>query len=166
MTELLAYLGLGTKKEYHQWCRAHHPDRNHGDPIATHRFQIVSGAWTKVHRLEVAPELTEEERVALLRRGKCGVHVRGVSGEFCHRRPLKGSDRCFYHQPGTAHMAFVDDDDPSRVFGLLHDFRRERDDDMCTARLGNGKFCTGFRAKERSLYCRACSPRRRRFNSV
>jgi len=170
MAELLVYLGLGTKKEYHQWCLENHPDRNQADPTATRRFQIVSESWNKVHqpsRLEVEPELTDEERLALLKRGKCGVYVKEVSDEYCRKNPLKGSDRCFYHQPGTAHMAFVDDY-PTRIFGLLHDYHPERSDDMCSARLENGKFCTGYRFKKESLFCPTCSknPRRRRFNSI
>jgi len=165
MVELLAYLGIGGPKEYHRWCLAHHPDRNLGDPTATRRFQVVSQAWAKVHKPEPELELTEEERSALVRRGRCNARVKeGV----CWRRAAKGSEWCFYHQPGTAHMAFVDDPlFPEHFFGINYDYYRPRDDNMCTAKLDNDKFCTGWRRRG-SLYCYACDrrPGRRRHNSV
>lgn len=165
----MAFLRINSKKAYHQWCKKNHPDRNQDDPTATERFQIVSAAWAKQYPLKVMvdPELTEEEKIALYKQGRCGVPVKGVKWGCCRRLPAKGSKFCYYHQPGTAHAAFIDDS-PSRMFGLFYGFQRERTDNMCTARLENGMFCTQFRFSDKSLYCWKCaeSPRRRRYNSI
>lgn len=166
MAELLAYLGIADKKDYYQWCLGHHPDRCPDDPRATHQFQIVSDAWAQTTRAKTPePELTLEEKIALWSKGLCRAPVKGTMGDLCWRRPVKGSERCFYHQPGTAHMHYVDNY-PMLFFSSTYDFYKERDETICVARLPNGLFCTSYRA-DNSLYCRKCGgpgrPRSRSF---
>lgn len=165
MAELLAYLGISTKKEYHAWCRLFHPDRS-VDSDATRKFQVVSDAWAKVHKnTDAELILTEEEKITLLHGSKCVERVEGTTGNKCWRRRAKGSDRCFYHQPNTVHRMYVDKHEESFFFGMCGDYVPERGDDMCTARLANGRFCTGYRTKE-SLYCWMCTKSsRKRFPS-
>jgi hypothetical protein len=164
MAELLAFLDIANKKDYHRWCLGNHPDRS-DDPEAKRRFQIVSGAWSQETRAKTPePELTEEEQIDLLSRGRCRAPVKDTVGNVCWRRPVNGSNRCFYHQPGTAHMHYVDDT-PMFFFAASHNIYRERDESTCVARLSNGRFCTLWRAKN-SLYCSKCGgPRRPRSRS-
>lgn len=167
MAELLAYLEIGTKKEYHEWCRHHHPDRN-PEPSATRRFQIVSRAWSQAHAASSDPEpkLTEDDSYALFRKHRCTARVAGTVNGVCWRKAVADTAHCYYHQPGTAHMAFVDDR-PDFFFGINHT-PLLRSDKTCRARLDNGKLCTGWSGVGK-LYCFHCEhrkPGRRRCNSI
>lgn len=127
----------------------------------------MSGAWAQSCRLAApVPELTEQERRELARRGRCAARVPGTVDDVCWRKVVGDTAHCYYHQPGTAHMAFVDDR-PDFFFGVGHG-PLPRSDSTCRTRLGNGKFCTGW-CGAGNLYCFSCDrrrPGRRRCNSV
>lgn len=159
MSELLEYLNIRSKKDYHGWCVSNHPDRS-ADPDATRRFQIVSQTWKKSTVPINIVILKDDDVEDVLH---CTAHVDGTVGNRCWRRRETGSDKCFYHQPGTAHMSFVDDI-PYFFFAASSTMHFERNGNTCTARLLNDRFCNKHRTTG-SLFCRACSKRRPRYNS-
>lgn len=170
MAELLEYFEIMDERSYHKWCLQHHPDRRPNDPDASRQFQIVSKAW---HEKKDAPcrvvYMTQQDlddlsaRVAAMDR-RCKACVKGTVSDRCWRYPVVGTEYCFYHQPGTAHTAFVDDH-ASLFFAASSTMHFDRSDKTCTARLSNNRFCNRFRS-EKSLYCRACQRQRPRCNSI
>lgn len=162
MSALLDYLNIADKKSYQKWALDNHPDKRPLDPDAARKFQEVSAEWQKQQvRLKrksetpyhpssprPAKEPSFNEFMARMHSSlnkHCKQPVAGVAGGMCLRERNNG-DYCFWHQPGTDHLKFVDEPDTD-FFGKLFDIQGDRTAETCEERCANGKFCHGKKAR-------------------
>jgi hypothetical protein len=81
---------------------------------------------------------------------RCGVKITGAPFGSCCLHRLPGKKTCFYHEPETDHLRFVDR--PGMFTNLIYSWKA-RTSNMCTVKATSGRFCTKNKMKGKEECC-------------